>query len=80
MVDGRHAPVGVGRGSAAHAHRGRAATATELRRHDHLVVCIDVAHRGLGAASCGPDVLSGYRLPAGGYEFSYMISGRTAPN
>jgi beta-galactosidase len=52
-----------------------AATATELRRRDRLTVCVDVAHRGLGTASCGPDVLPQYRLGAGRYEFSYSISG-----
>ena len=32
---------------------------TELRRRDELVVHLDVAHRGLGTASCGPDTLPG---------------------
>jgi beta-galactosidase len=35
---------------------------------------IDVAHRGLGTASCGPDVLPQYRISAGKYQFSYVIS------
>jgi beta-galactosidase len=39
-----------------------------------LVVCLDVAHRGLGTASCGPDVLPQYRLRAGTYEFRYRLS------
>ena len=51
-----------------------AATHTELARRDELVVCLDVAHRGLGTASCGPDVLPQYRLPAGRFEFSYRLS------
>ena len=42
-----------------------AATQSELRRRDGLVVCVDAAHRGLGTASCGPDVLPQYRLAAG---------------
>ena len=50
-----------------------ATTASELRRRDELVVCLDVAHRGLGTASCGPDVLAQYRLPAGRYEFAYRV-------
>ncbi len=52
-----------------------AATAIELRRRDRLTVCVDVAHRGLGTASCGPGVLPRHRLAAGRYEFSYLISG-----
>lgn len=44
-----------------------------------LVVCLDVAHRGLGTASCGPDVLAPYRLPTGRYEFAYRIGIVDAP-
>lgn len=51
-----------------------AATATELRRTDGLVVHLDAAHRGLGTASCGPDVLEPYRLPAGRFEFAYRVT------
>ena len=53
-----------------------AATHTELNRRAELIVCVDVAHRGLGTASCGPDVLAEYRLSAGRYEFSYRLSFR----
>ncbi len=51
-----------------------ATTATELARADGLVVNVDVAHRGIGTASCGPDVLPRYRLAAGRYEFAYRMS------
>ena len=51
-----------------------AATATDLTPRPDLVVCVDVAHRGLGTASCGPDVLPQYRLPAGRFEFAYRLS------
>jgi beta-galactosidase len=51
-----------------------ATTAGELRRRDEVVVCVDVAHRGLGTASCGPDVLPQYRLGTGRFEFAYRIS------
>jgi beta-galactosidase len=51
-----------------------AATHTELRPRPELVVCADIAHRGLGTASCGPDVLPQYRLAAGRYEFAYTLS------
>jgi beta-galactosidase len=51
-----------------------ATTETELRPRPELVVHLDVAHRGLGTASCGPDVLSQYRLPAGTYRFAYTLT------
>ncbi len=54
----------------------RAATATELVRRDDVIVCVDIAHRGLGTASCGPDVLPHHRLPAGRFEFGYRLSVR----
>ena len=41
---------------------------------DDLVVHLDAAHRGLGTASCGPDVLTQYRLRAGTYRFAYRLS------
>ena len=50
-----------------------AETETELRRTDGLVVCLDGAHRGLGTASCGPDVLPQYRVAAGRHEFAYRV-------
>ena len=63
--------------SATH-HRPRdlfaAPTVGELRRSPGLVVCLDVAHRGLGTASCGPDVLPRYRIAPGRYEFAYRLS------
>ena len=51
-----------------------AAHDSELVARRSLVVNVDVAHRGLGSASCGPDILPQYRLPAGRYEFSYRLS------
>ncbi len=47
---------------------------SELVRRRELVVCIDTAHRGLGTASCGPDVLAKYRLPAGRYRWALRFS------
>jgi beta-galactosidase len=47
---------------------------SELVPRRELVVCLDAAHRGLGTASCGPDVLPQYRLTAGAYAFSYRLS------
>jgi beta-galactosidase len=51
-----------------------AATATDLQARRELVVHLDAAHRGLGTASCGPDLLPQYQLPAGTYRFSYRLS------
>jgi beta-galactosidase len=54
----------------------------DLRPRKELVVHLDVAHRGLGTASCGPDVLDLYKLPAGEYRFAYRIEvgrSRTSP-
>jgi beta-galactosidase len=47
---------------------------TDLERTDDLVVHLDVAQRGLGTASCGPDVLPAYRLPAGPWRFVYAVA------
>jgi beta-galactosidase len=52
----------------------RARTTTELRPRPELVVHADVVHRGLGTASCGPDVLAPYRVQSGTYEFAYRLS------
>ena len=46
----------------------------DLRRRDGLVVCLDAAHRGLGTASCGPDVLPEYRIAPGRHDFAYRVS------
>jgi len=37
------------------------------------VVHLDVAHRGLGTASCGPDTLPAYRHGPGVYRWSWTI-------
>ena len=49
---------------------------TELKRRRSLTVHVDIAHRGLGTASCGPDTLAGYRISAGTYRFAYVVSQR----
>lgn len=51
-----------------------AANQADIRQGPDLFVHIDVAHRGLGTASCGPDVLDRYRLPAGRFEFAYRLA------
>ena len=47
--------------------------ATQLERSKDLIIHLDVAHRGLGTASCGPDVDSRFEVAAGVYEFSYCV-------
>ena len=39
----------------------------ELTPRAETVIYFDVAHRGLGTASCGPDTLPEYRLGPGRY-------------
>lgn len=51
-----------------------AADVTELRPIPGLVVHIDVAHRGVGTASCGPDVEPEFLIPAGEFRFAYRLS------
>ncbi|MGA9275497.1 glycoside hydrolase family 2 TIM barrel-domain containing protein [Ilumatobacter sp.] len=51
-----------------------AAHETDLTRSKCLVVHVDVAHRGLGTASCGPDVLDRYEIPSGTHTFAYRLS------
>ncbi|MGA1420038.1 MAG: glycoside hydrolase family 2 TIM barrel-domain containing protein, partial [Ilumatobacteraceae bacterium] len=46
---------------------------TQLCRSSDLIVHLDVTHRGLGTASCGPDVLPHYEIPAGTFEFAYLV-------
>ncbi|MFM9226721.1 MAG: hypothetical protein ACKOQ1_08895, partial [Actinomycetota bacterium] len=41
-----------------------------------LVVHLDATHRGLGTASCGPDTLGEYLVPAGVHTMRYVVSGR----
>lgn len=47
---------------------------TELRRHNKLVIHLDIAHRGLGTASCGPDTRDEYLIRPGTYKFAYVVS------
>ena len=47
---------------------------TNLRRRDELVVHLDVAKRGVGTGSCGPDTLERYRVKPGRYTWQWRIS------
>jgi beta-galactosidase len=73
--DGFSVPLHVSATRAEVADLYRAPTSIDVPVADHVVVHLDVAHRGLGTASCGPDVLPRDRLPAGRFELSYRVSG-----
>jgi len=45
----------------------------ELERRDVIFLNIDIAQRGLGTATCGPDTLERYRLKPGLYRFGFDI-------
>ncbi|MFF6802954.1 glycoside hydrolase family 2 TIM barrel-domain containing protein [Streptomyces sp. NPDC012616] len=59
--------------------RYRAQDLTAVAHHDELtaregcVVHVDSAHRGLGTASCGPDTLPSYLVPAGVHRWSWIL-------
>ncbi len=53
--------------AATHAH--------QLVPRPEVLVNLDVAQRGLGTASCGPDTLERYRIGAGEYELAFTIEG-----
>jgi beta-galactosidase len=45
----------------------------DLEPRPEVILSLDHAQRGLGTASCGPDVLARYRLNASSYRFSYVL-------
>jgi beta-galactosidase len=53
--------------AASHAH--------QLTPRPEVLVNLDVAQRGLGTASCGPDTLERYRICPGDYELVFDIEG-----
>jgi beta-galactosidase len=50
-----------------------AAHTTDLTPRAEVRVNLDVAQRGLGTASCGPDTLERYRISAGAHRFCFEI-------
>jgi beta-galactosidase len=46
----------------------------DLVPRPETIVHFDVAHRGLGTASCGPDTLPEYRVGPGTYTWSWLIA------
>jgi beta-galactosidase len=53
--------------TATHAH--------QLTPRPETLINLDVAQRGLGTASCGPDTLERYRIGPGEYELTFDIEG-----
>jgi beta-galactosidase len=47
--------------------------AVELTPRAETVIHLDVAHRGLGTASCGPDTLPEYLVGPGTYQWSWVL-------
>jgi beta-galactosidase len=63
--------------SATHQRAVDLATAThdvELAPRLETIVHLDVAHRGLGTASCGPDTLPQYLIGPGTYEWIWSLT------
>ncbi len=52
----------------------RARHTIDLERRPETHVYLDLAQRGLGTASCGPDTLEAYRIGAGSHRFAYTIA------
>jgi beta-galactosidase len=52
----------------------RAKHTTDLVRRPETVLNIDLAQRGLGTASCGPDTLPRYRLNGRLHNFAYRLT------
>jgi beta-galactosidase len=48
--------------------------ATELVPRDETVLHLDAAHRGLGTASCGPDVLPRWRIRPGRHRLAWTLT------
>ena len=46
---------------------------TDLTPRPEVHVNLDYGQRGLGTASCGPDTLPQYRIPAGKYRLAFRI-------
>lgn len=45
----------------------------DLKPRDEVILNLDYQQRGLGTASCGPDTLDAYKIPAGTYRWNYML-------
>lgn len=45
----------------------------DLQKTEFNYLTIDIAHRGIGTRSCGPDTISKYKLSCKRYKWSYLI-------
>jgi len=45
----------------------------DLSPRPEVTVCLDLKHRGLGTASCGPDTLDKYKIFPGRYRMTYQL-------
>ena len=45
----------------------------DVRAEPGVLLYLDVAQRGLGTATCGPDALERYRIPAGRHTLDYTL-------
>jgi len=52
---------------------------TDLTPRAEVIVNLDAAQRGLGTASCGPDTLDRYKIPAGAHELTFDIEVAALP-
>jgi beta-galactosidase len=46
---------------------------TELHPRDEVIVHVDLAQRGLGTGSCGPDTLPRYRIGSGQHRWTWRL-------
>ncbi len=46
---------------------------SDLSLRPETILHLDAAHRGLGTASCGPDTLEAYRIPAGKHSLVFTL-------
>jgi beta-galactosidase len=80
-ADGRSIRISLARPAQVSAIHHRAAALAAGTHVDELVpapetvVHLDVAHRGLGTASCGPDTTSPYLVGPGEYRWEWWIEG-----
>jgi beta-galactosidase len=52
----------------------RATHTVELQPRAETILCLDLAHRGVGTASCGPDTLDQYKIGASRFPFDFSLT------
>jgi beta-galactosidase len=66
--------IGFGASHFTAADLAAASHTNELAPRDEVLLSLDLAQRGLGTASCGPDALPQYRLLEPRYAFGFTLS------